>query len=149
MVALTDPNNPDSDEDGWIDGEDPFPLFWLPLWSVLALVGGLSAGGLLGLGIFRTLVFKRISWRSRKYEQLAQDLAKITHGYLSVSDFHRSLLVLSKDDESPPDEIEAESYLQVYGFKKVKDKSILDEHPNDGLYFHPKILAKYTFDSLP
>ena len=117
------------------------------LYEILGLLAVGFAIGLLIVAILRRWILNHISRKSQAFKQLALDMAKITHGYLSVSNFHRSLHVLSDDDTPLPDETMAASYLQVYGFKKVKDESILAECPDD-VYFHPQILANYTFESL-
>ena len=40
-------------------------------------------------------------------------------------------------------------YLRFYGFRRAQDQVLQDDYPDRDLYFLPRVVAGYTFASLP
>lgn len=94
---------------------------------------------------------------SIRFEALAINLARVTHGYLTVETFHRYLHQLLDAEEPIPSISSAEGYLGFYGFRKVSDPELIDSYRDSypwyeddpTPFYHPKIGDAYTFNSLP
>ena len=141
----TDPTNSDTDGDGWSDAEDWVPLDWFPTWLLrsapLVMLG-------LGFGLYRALQVSRQARFRREgepYRDLALQMADVTRGYLSVSDFQRILNQWHETQEISV--VQASAYLRAYGFRPQRQRGRVPAA--DRLYFHPDIRRSFTFAGLP
>ena len=149
-AGATNPTKRDTDGDGWGDKGDPFPtVVLLPVLLPLGIGILILATGIAAFILWRKRGNARERRASRPFQNMALGLAQITHGYLTIDNFHRNMPAVLNDGDDRPDQAKAEMYLRFYGFRRVQDQELQDDYPDNDLFYLPRLGSIYTFDSIP